>query len=84
MKRSNELGGLFQERDHRTKGCRGVEDFAMLVFYLPIIVFEVMLEADTKKREIDDSDATTLAEPTAASAPLIQAGDAKGFPFSIM
>ncbi len=36
----------------------------MLVFYLPIIVLEVMLEADTTKRKVDDSEAPTLAEPT--------------------
>jgi hypothetical protein len=32
-----------------------MEDIAMLLFYLPIIIFEAMLEANTNKREADES-----------------------------
>jgi hypothetical protein len=32
-----------------------MEDIAMLVFYLPIIIFEAMPEANAKKRKADES-----------------------------
>jgi hypothetical protein len=32
----------------------GMEDFAMLLFYLPFIIFEAMLEANLSKRKPDD------------------------------
>jgi hypothetical protein len=32
-----------------------MEDIAMLLFYLPIIIFEAMLEANANKREADGS-----------------------------
>jgi hypothetical protein len=32
-----------------------MEDIAMLLFYLPIIIFEAMLEANANKREADES-----------------------------
>jgi hypothetical protein len=31
------------------------EDIAMLLFYLPIIIFEAMLEANANRREADES-----------------------------
>jgi hypothetical protein len=34
-----------------------MEDMTMLLFYLPIIIFEAMLEANTDKRKADDSTA---------------------------
>jgi hypothetical protein len=50
-----ELGCLSWERARRTECCLGMEDIAMLVFYLPIIIFEAMLEANTNKRKADES-----------------------------
>src|ERR1700730_7820911 len=35
--------------------CFGMEDIAMLLFYLPIIIFEAMLEANINKRKADES-----------------------------
>jgi hypothetical protein len=39
----------------RTDCCCGMEDIAMPLFYLPIIIFEAMLEANANKREADES-----------------------------
>ena len=55
MKAFQELGYLFWERARKTECCCGMEDIAMLVFYLPIIIFEAMLEANAKKREARES-----------------------------
>jgi hypothetical protein len=33
----------------------GMEDIAMLLFYLPIIIFEAMFEANGHRREADES-----------------------------
>ena len=46
MKAFQELGCLFWERARRAECCCGMEDIAMLVFYLPIIIFGAMLEAN--------------------------------------
>jgi hypothetical protein len=46
-----ELCCLFWERPQGTEGCCGMEDIAMLVFYLPIIIFEAMLESRESKRK---------------------------------
>jgi hypothetical protein len=43
-------------------GC-GMEDVAMLVFYLPIIIFEAMLEANANKCKV--------GEPTVSFRPVI-------------
>jgi hypothetical protein len=51
MKTFQRLGRLFWERAQRTDGCRGIEDIAMLVFYLPIIIFEAMFGAGVNKRQ---------------------------------
>ena len=40
---------------HMIDCCCGMEDIAMLLFYLPIIIFEAMLEANANKREADES-----------------------------
>lgn len=57
MKAFQELGCLFLERAQLTEGCRGMEDIAMLLFYLPIMIFEAMFEANKEnKREADDVD----------------------------
>ena len=45
-----ELCCLFREPARGTAGCCGMEDSAMLVFYLPIIIFEAMLESRESKR----------------------------------
>ena len=50
-----ELGSLFWERARRTNCCCGMEDIAMLLFYLPIIIFEAMLKPNMDKRERDES-----------------------------
>ena len=50
MKAFQELGCLFWERARRTECCCGMEDIAMLVFYLPIMIFEAMFEANANKR----------------------------------
>jgi hypothetical protein len=55
MKAFQELGCLFWERAGRTECCFGMEDIAMLLFYLPIIIFEAMLEANMNKRKADES-----------------------------
>jgi hypothetical protein len=55
MKAFQELGCLFWERARRTECCFGMEDIAMLLFYLPIIIFEAMLEANMNKRKADES-----------------------------
>jgi hypothetical protein len=55
MKACQELGCLFWERARRTERCFGMEDIAMLLFYLPIIIFEAMLEANMNKRKADES-----------------------------
>jgi hypothetical protein len=55
MKAFPELGCLFWERVRRTECCFGMEDIAMLLFYLPIIIFEAMLEANMNKRKADES-----------------------------
>ena len=55
MKAFQQLGCLFWERVRRTECCFGMEDVAMLLFYLPIINFEAMLEANANKREADES-----------------------------
>jgi hypothetical protein len=51
--------GLFWERARRAKGCHSMEDIAMLAFYLPIIIFEAILESQANRR---DSDARTDKE----------------------
>jgi hypothetical protein len=38
-------GRLSWERAQSSDGCRGMEDIAMLVFYLPIIILEAMFDA---------------------------------------
>ena len=48
MKAFQELGCLFWERARRIERCCGMEDTAMLVFYLPIIIFEAMLQANKR------------------------------------
>jgi hypothetical protein len=35
--------------------CFGMEDIAMLLYYLPIIIFEAMLEANMNKRKAHES-----------------------------
>jgi len=55
MKAFQELGYLFWERARKTECCCGMEDIAMLVFYLPIIIFEAMLEANANKPKADES-----------------------------
>ena len=55
MKAFQELGCLFWERPRRTECYFGMEDIAMLLFYLPIIIFEAMLEANMNKRKADES-----------------------------
>jgi hypothetical protein len=40
-----ELGCLFWEQAQITECCCGMEEIAMLLFYLPIIIFEAMFEA---------------------------------------
>jgi hypothetical protein len=44
MKAFQELGCLFGERARRTECYFDMEDIAMLLFYLPIIIFGAMLE----------------------------------------
>jgi hypothetical protein len=63
MKAFQELGCLFWERPWRNERCCGMEDLAMLVFYLPIIIFEAMLEATANKRK--------AGEPTVSLRPVI-------------
>ena len=41
---------LIFERARSTAGCCGKEDIAM-VFYLPLIIFEAMLESQANKRK---------------------------------
>jgi hypothetical protein len=55
MKAFQQLGCLFWERVRRTECCFGMEDVAMLLFYLPIIIFEAMLEANINKRKANES-----------------------------
>jgi hypothetical protein len=55
MKVFQELGCLLWERVPRNACCFGREDIAMLLFYLPIIIFEAMLEANLNKRKADES-----------------------------
>jgi hypothetical protein len=43
---------LFWERARRTECCCGMEDIAMLVFYLPFIIFAAMLEANADRRKV--------------------------------
>ena len=45
--------GLFWERARRAKGCHSMEDIAMLAFYLPIIIFEAILESQADRRDSD-------------------------------
>ena len=45
MKAFQELGCLFWERAQIAECCCGMEEIAMLLFYLPIIIFEAMFEA---------------------------------------
>jgi hypothetical protein len=47
------LRGLFWERRHRTGRCCGMEDIAMLLFYLPVIMFAAMFETKKDKREAE-------------------------------
>ena len=54
MKAFQELGYLFWERARKTECCCGMEDITMLVFYLPIIIFEAMLEANANKPNADE------------------------------
>ena len=49
LKAFQELGCLFWERAWSTVGCCDMEDIAMLVFYLPIIIFEAMLQSQANK-----------------------------------
>lgn len=41
-----ELGCLFWEQAQITECCCGMEEIAMLLFYLPIIIFEAMFESN--------------------------------------
>jgi hypothetical protein len=45
MKAFQAFSCLFRERPQITECCRGMEDIAMLLFYLPIIIFEAMFKA---------------------------------------
>ena len=55
MKAFHDLGCLYWERG-QIVGCYcGMEDIAMLLFYLPIIIFEAMLEASETKRKAGES-----------------------------
>jgi hypothetical protein len=57
LKAFQELGCLFWERAQITECCCGMEDIAMLLFYLPIMIFEAMFEAKKEnKRKADDVD----------------------------
>ena len=51
MKAFHELGCLFWERAQMAECCCGMEDIAMLLFYLPIIIFEAMFEARENERK---------------------------------
>jgi hypothetical protein len=55
MKAFQEPGCLFWERARRTDCCCGMEDIAMLLFYLPILIFEAMFEANENKRMAGES-----------------------------
>jgi len=55
MKAFQEIGFLFWERARRTECYFGMEDIAMLLFYLPIIIFEAMFEANMNKRMAGES-----------------------------
>jgi hypothetical protein len=44
---------LLLEQAQSTEGCCGMEDIAMLLFYLPIIIFEAMLEAQTNHGSVE-------------------------------
>ena len=54
MKAFQELGYLFWERARKTECCCGMEDIAMLLFYLPIIIFGAMFEAKENERKAGD------------------------------
>jgi hypothetical protein len=51
MKAFQEPNRLFWERFQITECCCGMEDVAMLLFYLPIIIFEAMFEAKKNERK---------------------------------
>ena len=55
MKVFQEPGCLFRERAQITECCCGMEDIAMLLFYLPIIIFEAMFDANANKRKAGES-----------------------------
>ena len=48
MKRSQNAAVYFWERCRMTRCSLGMEDIAMLVFYLPIIILEAMFEPRAK------------------------------------
>jgi len=54
-KGSWELGEMFWERAQITGGYRGRRISAMLVFYLPIIIFEAMFESSNSRPKPDVS-----------------------------
>ena len=54
MKAFQELGSLFGERARKTRCCCGMEDIGMLIFYLPIIIFEAMLGNASKQARGDE------------------------------
>ena len=56
MKAFPKLGCLFWERAPITKCCRSMEDIAMLMFYLPLMIFEAMFAGDKRKAGEVDSD----------------------------
>jgi len=55
MKAFHKLGCLFWERAPITKCCRCMEDIAMLMFYLPFMIFEAMFAKESKRKasEVD-------------------------------
>ena len=55
MKAFQDLGCIVWERDQITECSCGMEDIATLLFYLPIIIFEAMFEANQNKRKADES-----------------------------
>ena len=46
MKAFQEFACLFWEQARKTECCFGMEDNTMLLFYLPLIIFEAMFEAN--------------------------------------
>jgi hypothetical protein len=55
MKAFQEPGCLFWERGRRTECYFGMENIAMLLFYLPIIILDAMLEANMAQGKADES-----------------------------